>query len=460
MAGQAFSDLDRLPDWQAPTFQPVFRELNQVEQFGPQAPFIEQGGSPEPPEGVRPEEISAEVPAMEPAEEILTPGQPVVEKIEETSDGTSSAPPDFVATMGPILAPAAVAERSEGIQPEMPTDPTARRTGTGMVLGGMIFAGIAIALSWLGLKPWLSQFLRAEPGTQTAVPRPQLFLMAVTLLPSLSLFWLAWGSLRRKRWALPLAHSLAWFVVLYTLVFVATLMVGGLAFPKGFQILPSAHSPEALAALKWIGIFGMALPILLVALYQRSHLRQVCARIDRRSRWTDTCSEPLLMLWWPCWLACFFTLGLLALGAAFPLYGRFMTPEAAFPLWAGIAGMFAVAALLLAGRDRLGWWLACLLFLFLGSTGIYTFVQVPWQEFSLLLGLQSVRGAPQEASPEIPLIILACLMPLLLTLLMARGILWPKRGEPLPEGDTPTPLPAGHPLAVEAAAPLSDEQTH
>ena len=242
-------------------------------------------------------------------------------------------------------------------------------------------------------------------------------------VPAVALAVAAVGSLQRRRWAVPLIHAGSWFVAMAALL--------GLAVATGgmFLILPDSGKIEPVMAwgigqtLVVMGIFGVALPLVLIAIYQRRYLPLLCQRSDPEPRWTDGVPEPLLMLWLSCWW------GLFIVGTLFAVQLRAL-PFAGEMLPAG-TGVFLLFAALLVGflaakhwvmkRQKRGWWLVFLLFTFLLGNAVWTFWRLPWTSVLQAWGLPSNPATGAAPSRLAVLVAAGLYAPQLMVLLMARG---------------------------------------
>jgi hypothetical protein len=306
--------------------------------------------------------------------------------------------------------------------------------GVGLILGGagLIFLAVACACF---IPPPFAALLRDQlSGNYDAAQLGWAGSLAAAngiVFGGASLFLAlaGLGSIGLRRWALPLIHAGAWLAVMSVLLMLAVVSAGY------FFIAPPDSSPESTARLRgiargliWVGVFGFALPLLYIVIYQRRHLTEVCRRADARSRWTDAVGEPLLMLWLSIVSVLVFLAAIAAFRPAFPLFGTLVTGPGARVLLGAAAAAALAAAWFTARRSRAGWWVAAALFVFLGATVITTLLRVPWEVVTAALGEpqlgHSADADPNTASKASKMAAMlagAACAPLLMVLLMSRG---------------------------------------
>ena len=229
--------------------------------------------------------------------------------------------------------------------------------------------------------------------------------------------------MQRKRWAVPLLHAGGWYVALSALL--------GLAVVTGGYFLiapPSGHIEKSVALsagkiLLLLGVFGVAVPLGLIAIYQRRYLPHLCAKVDPKPRWTDGVPEPMLMLMMSCWFGMLVMLTLSSLKqCSFPFFGHMLDARSGgyviYPVI--LAGLFVAVRWVLA-RQRKGWWLSLGLFAFMAVSTAITFWQLPWNTVLTAWGLPTDPIADAQPSRLAMLVALGCYVPQMMVLLMARG---------------------------------------
>jgi hypothetical protein len=326
----------------------------------------------------------------------------------------------------PLLAALPTEPAAAEPEPEpialVPIAAARKSRGHGMVFGGLCLLALALTLIAILARQW-------SDAVWAMVPRQPSYDWLATQArfgtfvfggASLTLAWLAVGAIRRNRWAVPLVHSLAWFIVIAVLLFMAA-YVGVYLFISP-ELADKAAMTARLGLIQRTLAVGMVLPLCFIFLFQRDHLKAVCRRFDRAARWTDNTPEPLLMLWWPCVLGALFCGGVAFAGGVFPWFGSLLQGNAGLAASAGSAAALALAALLLAKKSRLGWLLAFGAFTAICASGVQTFLKVPFQQFLAALGGPSQPAGQTDLMPAV--VFGAVFVALLAMLVMARGVLW------------------------------------
>ena len=369
--------------------------------------------------------------------------EPVAEGSPNSSDGESEHAAahevnflqtfhsdDLAHEVSPLIMPL------EGNEPaSMEAEPTMDLSGRGfsLTLGGFILLGLALYLACTAAPAWVSAL--KETGASAAWMRrlasAQSWLAALSVLV---LTRLGVGSWTRRRWAVPLTHAGSWLTAISVLMGLAVASAGFFFVAPHSGSLDKAWLMEIGRMLVKLGLLGVVVPLVLITIYQRRHLPEVCGLVDSRTRWTDAVSEPLLMLWLSVLAVAAAVLCLLYFNNGFPFFGKMLSGTAGLIAIAGSVGACLVAAWMLARRQKSGWWLSWLVFAFLGATAVWTFLEIPWPEVCSVLGRP--QGLPDMVMPpKLPaLLVGAVLAPLGMVLLMSRSAF------PLPvESDSPSP---------------------
>jgi hypothetical protein len=338
---------------------------------------------------------------------------------------------DEPATHGISLAPV------EDSVAHQPWDDTGwEERGVSLAIGGGLLILLALVLACSVPADWVAAL--KEKGTQSCwLKNLALFHTWIYGMGSVGLIVLGVGSLRRRRWSVPLIHAGGWLVAITVLMSLAVASAGF------FFIAPHSGSGEKTMlsgiarGLIWVGILGVVMPLILIAIYQRQHLNFICGRADGKTRWTDHLPEPLLMLWQCCLIVAVVVSSLFFLNGAFPLMGRMVTGGAGLAcISLSVAGCL-FAAWLLARQNRLGWWLAWLLFAGITTSGVWTFLEIPWVHVCEAFGRPSALDVPQIPSKLAALLTGAAFAPLSMVLLMSRTSFPVPEEEILPESSLP-----------------------
>ena len=315
--------------------------------------------------------------------------------------------------VSPLVMPLE-ADAVAGAAPEPSMDLSGR--GFSLTLGGFILLGLALYIACAAAPAWVSALKENGAGASWMhrLARAQTWLAALSVLV---LTRLGVGSWTRRRWAVPLTHAGSWLTAISVLMGLAVASAGFFFVAPHSGNLDKAWLMEIARMLVKLGLLGVVVPLVLIAIYQRRHLPDVCGLADSRTRWTDAVSEPLLMLWLSVLAVAAAILCLLFFNNGFPFFGKMLSGTEGLIAIAGSVG----AAWMLARRQKSGWWLSWLLFAFLGATAVWTFLEVPWQDICTIMGRP--QGLPDMVvPPKLPaLLVGAVLAPLSMVLLMSRS---------------------------------------
>lgn len=217
------------------------------------------------------------------------------------------------------------------------------------------------------------------------------------------------GAVTLRRWAAPLIHAAGWAVLLTVLCEMAVATASMFYFSAN-DTPGDAVPGDGTAIFVAAGILGVALPLLLIAIFQRPGVAKLCALADVRPRWTDHRSVPALMVFVCAVLLSSVALAMALAGAAFPAFGRLIDGTGA---WAGTGVAALAAAGLAASGRRAGWWLLALLAAALPAAVFLTCREHAWRE---------IFGLAATAPPNTPGAVLAAaaLSPLAVIVLMTR----------------------------------------
>ncbi len=319
--------------------------------------------------------------------------------------------------VSPLVMPLE-ADAVAGAAPEPSMDLSGR--GFSLTLGGFILLGLALYIACAAAPAWVSALKENGAGASWMhrLARAQTWLAALSVLV---LTRLGVGSWTRRRWAVPLTHAGSWLTAISVLMGLAVASAGFFFVAPHSGNLDKAWLMEIARMLVKLGLLGVVVPLVLIAIYQRRHLPDVCGLADSRTRWTDAVSEPLLMLWLSVLAVAAAILCLLFFNNGFPFFGKMLSGTEGLIAIAGSVGACLGAAWMLARRQKSGWWLSWLLFAFLGATAVWTFLEVPWQDICTIMGRP--QGLPDMVvPPKLPaLLVGAVLAPLSMVLLMSRS---------------------------------------
>jgi hypothetical protein len=286
--------------------------------------------------------------------------------------------------------------------------------GIGLVLSGalLIVLGIflacrvpALALEADGMSVSSQPLAEVNVGLLHA----EMFLCAAGAAACL-LFGI--GSATLRRWAPPLIHAAGWVVLLTVLVGMGS-VTASMFYLSSNKTAGDAVPGDGTALFAAAGVLGIALPLGLIALFQRPSVARLCAQVDRRPRWTDARTVPSLMVFFTGLILAAGAFTLSIAGAAVPLFGELRDDGGGAQAWAGLGLVISLAALFAAAGKRAGWWLLFLLSAALAVTLFLTFQRYDWH---LLLHLPA--SAPSSTVTGVMSAL--ALLPAILILLMTR----------------------------------------
>jgi hypothetical protein len=287
------------------------------------------------------------------------------------------------------------------------TNPNDR--GVGMVLSGALLILLGISLACRVPSLALDADAAAVSSHALAAPRAAHLQgeMFVCALGAAAFLLLGIGSATLRRWAPPLIHATAWVVLLSVLVFM------GAATAAMFHLSANDTAGDAAPGngtmlFAAAGILGIALPLGMIALFQRPSVAQLCALVDIKPRWTDRRSVPALMVFVAGLLLAAGAAAMAVAGVQFPLFGNPSAAPAAAQEWGGLAAAALIAAALTAWGKRAGWWLLLVFSLALTTAIFLTCREHDWKTLASLpgAGSGSISGAVLAAVTQLPVILI------------------------------------------------------
>ena len=233
--------------------------------------------------------------------------------------------------------------------------------------------------------------------------------MFVSIAAAAACFLLGIGATTLRRWAPPIIHAAGWTVLLTVL--------GGMAVATASMFQLSANNTpgdavpgQGTAVFAVAGVFGIALPLLLIAVFQRPGVAKLCLLADKSPRWTDFRTVPALMVFICGALLAAAAFAMSIAQSAFPAFGNLIEGAGA---WVGTGIAAAAASGLAAAGRQAGWWLLTCLTAVLTAAIFLTCRQHAWQE---IFGLTSAGGPTLTGA----VLAAATMLPLLLIALMTR----------------------------------------
>ncbi len=295
-------------------------------------------------------------------------------------------------------------------------DPADR--GFGMVISGalLILLGLVMACRIPGLAFEADSTAAASSHGPAAVRtwhlHGEMFLSAAG---AAALLLLGIGSATLRRWAPPLVHAAGWVVLLTVLVCMGAATVS-MFYLSSNTTAGDAVSGDGTLVFALTGIFGIALPLGLIALFQRPSISSLCKLTDKQPRWTDRRSIPALMVFITGVLLTIACFTLSVAHAGMPLFGEIGDGRTGIQAWAGMGIFCGAAAACAAAGKRAGWWMLLILSVLVALSLFFTCQRHDWRT------LMHLPAAP-SGSLVGGLIAASAMLPAILILLMTRRAL-------------------------------------
>lgn len=351
-------------------------------------------------------------PPTRPAMSVAATPEP---ELAEEEEHDFNAPPLF-------LVPSVLPGSSRGLPEAAITAPDpaeadgslgATLAGALLIAGGIFLVSRVPSLAGEVDKTLSSIDASTEVLGRAALIRGEIFISAVAGAFCLIM---GIGAATLRRWAPPVIHAAGW-VMLLTALLGLGVGTAALFHFSGNGTAGDASPGDATAVFAVVGIAGVALPLLLIAIFQGSALAQLCAAVDKRARWTDCRNIPSLMVVLTGLLLCTAASTMWLANARFPLFTEWELKHAS-NFWAGTALAGLAGTILTAAGKRAGWALLVLLVLTLGADLYLTCAAQSWQ--TLFPGQQLAPGTTVGA-----LLAASTMLPPLVILLMMRKSLAP-----------------------------------
>jgi hypothetical protein len=270
---------------------------------------------------------------------------------------------------------------------ELPTGlalPDFRDRRTSLIVFGILVILLGCLCALMVPLMLLGQSMAARQGGtvngQTMIPAVLTYLtLAVALI------WLGIGSIMVRRWARALLLILAWS---WLVVGIFTSVSMFFVMPRIMANVPAGARVIAIAvALVLLGVIFLAIPGILVLIYQNKNVKATCEAHDPVTRWTDRCPLPALAL--SVWLglgALSMLMMPLAYHSVLPVFGVLISGlpgTVAFLVFAGLWGYLARAAYQLKPA---AWWITVAMLVLFSVSNIVTFSRIDVAELYQRMG--------------------------------------------------------------------------
>jgi len=270
--------------------------------------------------------------------------------------------------------------------------PSYRDRHTGLMLFGIleILLG-ALCLLMAGLmvvgQVMLERRTGAPASMQMLIPG-MLFYAGIAV----AMVWLGIGSVQCRRWARALVLILAWVWLgagVLMVPMMAWLMPRIMASAEaGGQTMPAgAMAVVVVIQIIFMSVFFILLPGALVLFYRSRHVKETCEARDPVRRWTDACPLPVLavtcLLWWGALLMFGMPLTKLAM---LPFFGILLTGLPGSVAMMGMAGVLFWIGWSWYRLKMAGWWALVAAIVVLSISNVLTFARVDIIEVYQKLG--------------------------------------------------------------------------
>jgi hypothetical protein len=255
---------------------------------------------------------------------------------------------------------------------------------TGLVVFGILTICLGCLTVLLVGFIFLGQAMAASTP-QGATPF-SLLLPAVVIYAGLAvaLIWLGIGSILARRWAraLLLIFSWSWLVggalVMILMAFVmpsAMHAASDTAQAEGRPAMPAAAIGVALAiAFIMDGVIFVVLPVIWTFFYSSRHVKATCEWRDQRPRWTDACPLPVLAVClWSLASVPTLLISVVTGHSVVPFFGLLLAGPPAAILYLVFSGLWLLASGLMYQLDVRGWWLVLLTILLFTVSSLITY---------------------------------------------------------------------------------------
>ncbi len=286
-------------------------------------------------------------------------------------------------------------------------DPADR--GFGMMMSGalLIILGMVLACRIPGLALEADSTAAAARGPAAVHTWHLHGQMLFSAAAAAGLLILGIGSATLRRWAPPLIHATGWVILLTVLVSM------GAATASMFYLSSNATAGDAVSGdgtlvFALTGAFGIALPLGLIALFQRPSIAPLCHRTEDNPRWTDRRTVPGLMVFVTGVLLAVACLTLSIAHTGMPFFGEIGDGPTGIQAWAAAGVISAVAAAFAAAGKRAGWWILLILSSVLALSLFFTCQRHDWRTLAQLPASPggSVIGGIIAASAMLPAILI------------------------------------------------------
>jgi hypothetical protein len=214
---------------------------------------------------------------------------------------------------------------------------------------------------------------------------------------AVALIWLGIGSIQARRWARALLVILSWGWLLIGVGAMASmvlLMPSMLAKApsSGAKIDPGFQGVILAISLGFTGVIFVLIPGIWTFFYSRQTVRATCERRDPIVRWTDRCPLPVLAasLWTGLGAPAMILMPLAGM-AVFPFFGGILSGWPAAVLCVALGLVWLWAAWRLYRLDILGWWTVVASVVLFSLSSVLTYSRHDISEIYALMGYSKAQ---------------------------------------------------------------------
>jgi hypothetical protein len=268
-----------------------------------------------------------------------------------------------------------------------PERPAFRDRTASLIFFGIIHIVFGLGCTGFVLLMAVMSELGARGGRGSQLPT-HLFVTNVVMYGLLALYFFSVGigSIRRRRWARALALVVSW---MWMIVGLLSLGVLGVLMPRLMRNMP-ADGATVLMTVTMVTLFVLyvLIPAIIILGYRGPNVKATVEHHDRKVRWTDRAPLPVLGV---VLMLAAGAISLLASTAyaAIPIGATIVTGVPAMIICLAFAGLLAFLAMGFYRLKLSAWWSLLLLQLIGLGVGIYTLLNVDFDELYTRMGVMT-----------------------------------------------------------------------
>ena len=285
--------------------------------------------------------------------------------------------------------------------PPIEAAPVYKDRSTGLTLFGImtiLLGGLAGLFTLLMFVPLM---MTKTAGAPSVNPSTILLGSGIYAGLAVALIWLGIGSIQKRRWAWALLLIFSWSWLIMGIVMTAMMpfvMSKAMAnLPPNAKTGQPALPPGAVTGM----VIGMTIfffvafvlvPVVWIFFYNSRHVKATCEARDPVTRWTDACPLPVLAFCLWTWLAVPMMLVMSLTGlAVMPCFGVFVSGLTGSLFCLVIAAVWGWAGWWLYRLDARGWWLILVAMVLFTVSALLTYAHHDIIEAYQLQGLPQAQ---------------------------------------------------------------------